>query len=178
MKKVLRKSFFNRDTKKVARDLLGKFLVRKISDKEVSAMITETEAYDGLKDKASHASKGRTRRTEVMFGHPGILYVYLCYGAHYMLNIVTREKDYPAAVLIRGAVTDSKNLSGPGKLTNFLHINQKLNTLPAQKKSGLWIEDRDIVILRKHIATTPRIGVDYAGPIWSKKPWRFKVKTK
>src|SRR5438477_265913 len=105
MKKILPADFFNRDTDQVAQELLGKFLVRKIQGKETSAIITEVEAYDGQSDLASHASKGKTKRTEVMFGKPGIFYVYLCYGIHHMLNIVTREHGYPAAVLIR-AVKD------------------------------------------------------------------------
>src|SRR3954469_11003653 len=105
MKKVLSNTFFDRDTATVAQELLGTFLVRKIGRKEIAAMITETEAYDGPHDLASHASKGKTQRTEIMFGHPGNFYIYLVYGMHEMLNIVTREHGYPAAVLIRGIVS-------------------------------------------------------------------------
>jgi len=172
MRKILTQKFFDRDTKVVATDLLGKFIVRKIRGKEVSVMITETEAYDGPKDLASHASKGMTKRTEVMFGHPGIFYIYLCYGMYYMLNVVTGKKDYPAAVLIRGV--EGKN--GPGKLTKFLKIDNKFNKKLAIPKNNLWLEDRGVKIPENNIKKTPRIGVDYAGPIWSKKKFRFLVK--
>ena len=138
MGRVLNKKFFDRDTRVVAQELLGKFLIRKIKNKKVEVMITETEAYDGFKDKASHASRGKTIRTEVMFGHPGIFYVYLVYGMYYMLNVVTREHGYPAAVLIRGV----KEYNGPGKLTKFLKIDKKLNNKKAIQKTGLWFEDR------------------------------------
>lgn len=173
MNKILDKNFFARDTKKVAKDLLGKFLVRKINNKEISLMITEVEVYDGFKDKASHAHKGKTKRTEVMFSHPGTIYVYLCYGMYFMLNIVTREKDYPAAILIRGVKNENLNLNGPGKLSKFLKINRNLNNKLVRKSSGLWFEDRGIKINNSKIKETPRIGVSYAGPIWSKKKLRF-----
>jgi len=174
MRKILTKKFFNRDTVAVAKDLIGKFLVRKIGNKEIAMMIVETEAYDGENDKASHASKGKTKRTEVMFGHPGYWYVYLIYGMHEMLNIVTREKDYPAAVLIRGVITeDNRHINGPGKLTKLLKISRRLNNTLADKSSGLWLEDRGVKIPKSKIKCSSRIGVNYAGPIWSKKHWRF-----
>jgi len=171
--KVIDNNFFNRETDKAAKDLLGKFLVRKIGNKETALMITEVEVYDGFEDKASHAFKGRTKRTEVMFSEAGTFYIYLCYGRYFMLNIVTREKDYPAAILIRGAKNNEVNLNGPGKLTKFLKINKNLNNKTAQKDSALWLEDRGIKIIEKKIKETPRIGVSYAGPIWSKKKLRF-----
>lgn len=175
MRNALNKKFFNRDTEIVAKDLLGKFLVRKIGKKEIAVMITETEAYDGFSDKASHAHKGKTQRTEVMFGNPGIFYIYLCYGMYYMLNIVTREKEYPAAVLIRGIKNETHHLNGPGKLTKFLNINKNLNQKLAGKSSQLWFEDRGIKISKSQIKETPRIGVSYAGPKWSKKKMRFFI---
>src|SRR3989338_10263905 len=119
MSRILEPYFYNRPTLIVAQDLLGKFLVRKIGNKEITSMIIEVEAYDGFKDKASHASKGRTLRNEVMFGEAGRWYVYLIYGMYWMLNIVTGPKDYPAAILIRGVV----DASGPGRLTKFFKIN-------------------------------------------------------
>ena len=174
MKKILNENFFNRDTKIVAQELLGKFLVRRIGNKELAAMIIETEAYDGPNDMASHAFKGKTPRTEVMFSHPGIFYIYLCYGVHDMLNIVTREHEYPAAVLIRGIMVNPQSvLQGPGKITKFLTIDKKLNNKKATKKTGLWFEDRAVEIKDKNIIKTPRIGVAYAGPVWSKKKMRF-----
>jgi len=120
-------------------------------------MITEVEVYDGFKDRASHASRGKTARNYLMFGAPGHWYVYFTYGVHWMLNIVTREKGYPAAVLIRGAcpIRDrslqataapgariSNGINGPARLTKALEIGRVMNGLSATKKSGLWIEDR------------------------------------
>ena len=169
MRKVLTQKFFKRPTTKVAEDLLGKFLVRKIGGKEIALQIFETEAYDGPHDRASHAHKGKTARTEVMFGQAGYLYIYLCYGMYFMLNVVTGPKDYPAAVLIRGV----GEFNGPGKLTKVLKITKKLNALRALPETGLWFEDRGVKIKKSDIRKTSRIGVEYAGPIWSKKPYRF-----
>lgn len=177
MAKILNKRFFNRDTKIVAQELLGKFLVRKIGNKKITAMIVETEAYDGFKDKASHASIGKTKRNEVMFEEPGIFYIYLTYGIHHMLNIVTRKKNYPAAVLIRGVKIEGLNVltNGPAKLTKFLKIDEDLNRKGALVSSGLWVEDRGVKIIGLKIKKTPRIGVNYAGPIWSAKKLRFII---
>lgn len=175
MKKVLTKNFFSSPTLLIAEELLGKFLVEDISGVTRAHMITEVEAYDGPEDLASHASKGKTPRTEVMFGEPGVWYVYLVYGMHYMLNIVTGPRDYPAAVLIRGIThEDGNNLNGPAKLTKALGINKAFNTLPATPKTKLWIEDRGITIPKNKIQTSPRIGVDYAGD-WAHKPYRFFI---
>lgn len=173
MRKILKKDFFNQDTTTVAQELLGKFLVRKNHSREIAVMITETEAYDGLHDLASHASKGQTKRTKVMFGHPGNFYMYLCYGVHTMVNIVTREKGYPAAVLIRGAVSKKTVLDGPGKVTKFLGINRTLNGRGAKKSTNLWFEDRGFNMIK--FKKLPRIGVTYAGSIWSAKKLRFVV---
>jgi len=134
----------------------------------ISAMITEVEAYVGPQDLASHASKGRTPRTEVMFGKSGYWYVYLIYGVHYCLNIVTEEKDYPAAILIRGV----EDISGPGRVTKYFNIDKGFNAMLASKKTGLWIEDRGAVIKPTQIKRGKRIGVDYAGK-WKDKLWRF-----
>jgi len=164
--------FFNRDTAVVAQELLGKFLVRRVGGREVAVMITETEAYDGPHDLASHASKGKTMRTEMMFGHPGHFYIYLIYGMYFMLNVVTREHGYPAAVLIRGI----EGVEGPGKLTRFLKIDKKLNGRAAAQPSALWFEDRGVKISPRNIKKLPRVGVTYAGPIWSAKKLRFLLK--
>src|SRR3989344_4828359 len=165
MRKVLGPIFFNRPAYIVAKDLLGKYLVRKIEDEEIASMIVETEAYEGMDDLGSHASKGRTPRTEIMFQKAGRIYIYLIYGMYHMLNIVTGKKDHPAAVLIRGVV----GAMGPGRLTQKMEIGKQLNTLSLGKETGLWIEDRGIKVNKKDIKITPRIGVDYAGPIWSQK---------
>jgi DNA-3-methyladenine glycosylase len=171
MKKILTAKFFNRPTLIVAEELLGKYLVRKIGKREVAVQITETEAYDGLKDKASHASRGQTLRNAPMFGSAGNFYVYFTYGMHWMLNIVTGPKNYPAAILIRG----TKQVSGPARLTKFLGIDKSLNGKPATKKSGIWFEDRGDLIRQKDTKRAPRIGVNYAGPMWSKKKYRFLI---
>ncbi|OGG39122.1 hypothetical protein A3I34_02820 [Candidatus Jorgensenbacteria bacterium RIFCSPLOWO2_02_FULL_45_12] len=172
----LSESFFNRDTLVVAKELLGKTLARKICGKEIRAIITETEAYDGLKDKASHASRGKTARNEPMFGRSGRWYVYFTYGMHWMLNVVTREAGYPAAVLIRGVVCeDGQNLDGPAKLTKFLKINKAMNGKAAVPASGLWVEDDGLKIGDRHIIKSPRVGVDYAGRAWAWKRWNFRL---
>lgn len=170
MQKILGKEFYVRPTLTVARELLGKYLVRRFEDgSETALMITEVEAYDGFEDKASHASKGKTNRTQVMFGPGGVWYVYFIYGMYEMLNIVTGPKDYPAAILIRGV----EGINGPGKLTKHFHITRQFNKLPAAKKTGLYIEDRGVIIKPSQIKKSPRIGVGYAGPVWSGKPYRF-----
>jgi len=175
MKKIIREKFFDRDTSIVAQDLVGKFLVRKIGKKKTAVMITETEAYDGFYDKASHGSRGRTKKSEEMFFNPGFFYIYLCYGVHFMLNIVTREENYPAAVLLRGAVGENRHrpLDGPGKITKFLQITGALNQQKAAVVSGLWFEDRGVEFKPADIKKTARIGVNYAGPVWSVKKLRF-----
>ena len=104
-----------------------------------------------------------------MFGHPGNLYVYLIYGMYDMLNVVTREHGYPAAVLIRGI----KGYDGPGKVTRFLQINRDFNGKMAEKSTGLWFEDREVKISEHKIKKSPRIGVPYAGPLWADKKLRF-----
>lgn len=174
----LTKSFFIRPTLTVAKELLGKYLVRRRGVKNISLIITEVEAYMGPNDKASHASRGKTERNQAMFDEGGRWYVYFTYGMHWMLNIVTGPKDYPAAVLIRG--TDK--IRGPGRLTKYLKIDKRFNSrladgksLPGRQAGGLWIEDRGFEIEPAEIIKTPRIGVDYAGPVWAKKPWRFCI---
>lgn len=166
----LEPAFFARPTLEVARDLLDCRLCRATGNGILRWPITETEAYDGPHDKASHARAGRTRRTGVMFGPPGIWYVYLCYGIHWMLNMVTGPENYPAAILIRGA----GEVSGPGRLTRRLGIDGGLDESAASRASGLWIEP-GLPVDGRLVARTPRIGVDYAGPDWSSRPYRFVV---
>jgi len=167
---VLDTSFFACPTLTVAHDLLGKELVRYVNKKTISGTITEVEAYIGPQDKACHAHKGLTPRTEVMFGPAGHWYVYLIYGMYWMLNIVTGKEGHPSAVLIRGV----GDLSGPGILTREMKINKKLNEKPADESSGLWIEDRGVKVPSSKILRTPRIGVSYAGE-WADKPYRFVI---
>jgi DNA-3-methyladenine glycosylase len=166
---MLAEKFFERPTLIVARELLGKFLVRRWRGKIVKAMIIEVEAYDGFKDKASHASRGLTKRNSVMFGPAGYWYVYFTYGMHWMLNIVTGKVGYPAAILIRGV----EGISGPGRVTKFFKIGKSFNNKRADRKTGLWIEDDGVKIPPNKIKKGPRIGVDYAGPYWAEKEYRF-----
>ena len=190
MEKILLKSYFeSKNTAKIAQKLLGKFLVRKYQGKVKTYLITEVEAYDGFQDKASHAHHGKTERNKIMFGPAGYWYVYFTYGMHWMLNIVTGPKDYPAAILIRAI----KGTSGPGRITKALHIKGKLrrpkgvgaptetsglNGKPANIKTGLWIEDTGVKIKSNEIRSASRIGVAYAGSLWSKKKWRFYLEAK
>lgn len=174
MARVLGEKFFIRSADRVAPDLLGKILVRQCGGETKRYRIVETEAYEGPLDKASHASRGRTARTEVMFGPPGRWYVYLIYGMYEMLNIVTGPEDHPGAVLIRGVKLDHVHLDGPGKVTKQLHITRALNAKKAAPKNGLWIEYAKPVP-SKAIERTPRIGVAYAEE-WAGKPWRFVLK--
>jgi DNA-3-methyladenine glycosylase len=168
-RKILTSTFFNRSTLLVARELLGKYLVVRRGRKQVAEMIVETEAYDGMKDKACHAHRGKTARNAVMFGDAGTIYVYFTYGMHWMLNIVTGPREYPAAVLIRG--TDAT--TGPARVTKRFGINKTFNDKKAAYASGLWFEDRGVRVLPKAVKRTSRIGIHSAGPVWSKKPYRF-----
>ena len=156
----------------LARWLIGKHLVRRRADGSVEArLILETEAYDGERDLACHARVGRTPRTEVMYAAGGVWYVYLCYGIHEMLNLVVGPDGWPAAILLRGV----EGAVGPGRLTKVLGIDRSLNRAPAAPASGLWIENRGVRVPAGAVARTPRIGVDYAGPVWAAKRWRFTV---
>ncbi|MFC1641059.1 DNA-3-methyladenine glycosylase [Patescibacteria group bacterium] len=184
----LSRSFYDRPTLKVARELLGKEIVREISGKKIGGKITEVEAYIGQNDPACHACRGKTPRNEIMFGSPGYAYVYLIYGMYECLNVVTEKKDFPAAVLIRGvqpeygietmikqryqkkAATEKElqNLAnGPGKLCQALGITRKLNGADLLKKE-LSIYDSTSVSESK-IKTTPRIGIKEG----TDKLWRF-----
>ncbi|MES2224410.1 MAG: DNA-3-methyladenine glycosylase [Patescibacteria group bacterium] len=170
MRKIL-KAFFNRPALIVAKELIGTYLVTRTPEGIKRYMITETEAYVGPHDLASHSSKGRTKRTEVMFQEAGAIYVYLIYGMHNMLNIVTGEKDYPAAVLIQGV----EGIRGPGNVAKHLNISRLLNGKMLGTASNLWIEQDSVPVKRK-IARTSRIGIAYAGPVWANKLYRFVLK--
>lgn len=164
------KVFQSKNTVNLARSLLGKVLVIAGPDGVARrGRICETEAYHGESDLACHASKGRTNRTEVMYAAGGVWYVYLCYGIHEMLNLVTGPEHTPSAILIRGV----EDLIGPGRVTKGFSIDRRFNAKPAAPGTGLWLEDDGFKIPRAAIISTPRIGVAYAGPIWSARPWRF-----
>jgi DNA-3-methyladenine glycosylase len=164
----LPRAFFDRPADRVARELLGAQLVVREAAGVVSRhAVFETEAYLGAHDLACHGSKGMTPRNAVMFGPAGRWYVTMCYGIHWMLNIVTGPAGVPAAVLIRGAGA----FVGPGRLTRGLGIDRSLHGRPASRAVGAWFE-AGFDVPNRRIERTPRIGVGYAGP-WALEPLRF-----
>ena len=160
----LQYDFFHRPCLEVARDLVGKVLVCNGQRLRIS----ETEAYCGESDTACHASKGRTKRTEVLYMDAGTIYIYLCYGIHWLLNIVTAEPEQPEAVLIRACV----EANGPGKLTKALGITGALNRGSVLTSDELWIEDDGF---RCEIETDRRVGIGYASQEDQDRLWRFKI---
>ena len=193
---LLTKDFYTRpDVVVIARELLGKLLVTQFDGKRTSGIITETEAYEGITDRASHAYSGRrSERTEIMYRVGGMAYVYLCYGVHSLFNIVTNIEDIPHAVLIRainpvdgvkymlertGKSNISKDFSnGPGKVSKALGIHYSHTGFDLTKKflrkndPGIWLEDIGFSVNQEKIKITPRIGIDYAGADAS-LPYRF-----
>lgn len=174
--KVLPRAYFRRPTLRVARSLLGKYLVRKSGRETVAGRIVEVEAYIGMEDWACHASKGRTPRTDVMFGPAGVSYVYLIYGMYHCFNIVTERIGRPSAVLVRAVedVSAGEVIDGPGRVCRFLQIDRELNRLDLTAGEALWVEDRGERTASSAITTGRRVGVDYAGA-WARKPWRFRL---
>jgi DNA-3-methyladenine glycosylase len=196
MKKLTR-DFFQRDTITVAKELLGKVLVHEINGKKLSAKIVETEAYLGIEDKAAHSYGGKkTPRVEVMYGKPGVSYIYLIYGMYYCFNVVTREEGVPQAVLIRALeplegfdtmsfnrfkisynmITNKqiKNLTnGPGKLCNAFNIDKNLNKEDMCVSKIFYIEDHNYNDFQ--IVSSKRIGIDYAEE-YKDFLWRFYIK--
>lgn len=174
-RQLLARSFYEKPTLTVARNLLGKYLVRETAGGLLSGRIVEVEAYVGPEDRASHASRGKTKRTEVMFGRAGITYVYLIYGMYHCFNIVTEQEGYPAAILVRAVELENGELvDGPGRLCRQLDISRTHNRHDLTLGEQLWVEGRGEKVSARRILCAPRIGVDYAGP-WAKKPWRFRV---
>ncbi|SDC34700.1 DNA-3-methyladenine glycosylase [Geotoga petraea] len=182
--------FFKQDAVTLAKDLLGKMLVRKVEGRIINSLITETEAYVGPEDKGSHAyNNKRTKRTETMFKEGGHAYIYLIYGMYNCLNIVCSEKDKPEAVLIRAVeplneieyirmnrkiksnkVEDLTN--GPGKLCQALDIDTSLDGIDLLNNSVLYIQDN---LSNHEIVASKRINIDYAGE-YANKLWRFYIK--
>lgn len=173
-KKVLPRTYFNRPTVEVARSLIGKYLVREIDGRVLAGKIVEVEAYVGPEDKACHASKGRTQRTDVMFGSAGVAYVYLVYGMYHCLNVVTEREEFPSAVLIRAVEIDGKVIDGPGRLCRAMQIDRRLNRVDLTTGESLWFEDQGVVVKNADVKALPRIGVEYAGK-WAQKLWRFRL---
>lgn len=165
--KKMGKDFFSRDALDVAPELVGKILVHRLPDgTELRERIAETEAYRGEEDLACHASKGRTPRTELLYGESGIIYIYLCYGMHWLMNVITGEKDSPQGVLIRAGADHN----GPAKLTKALQLDGSCNGSPIYDNSEIWIEDDGFV---PELKKAPRVGIDYAGDYWKNVEWRF-----
>lgn len=167
MNKILAEDFFRRDCLMVAPELVGKILVRKFSDGTIlKERIAETEAYRGEEDKACHASKGKTKRTEILYDKGGRIYVYLCYGVHWLINITTGGDEDPQCVLIRaGEVHD-----GPAKITKYLQIDGDFNKQKICGNPVIWIEDDG---LKPKIKTASRVGIKRAGEYWENIAWRF-----
>ncbi len=177
MNKILPRAYFGRRTLQVARSLLGKYMVRENGNGATAARIIEVEAYVGPQDRACHASRGRTQRTDVMYGPPGVAYVYLIYGMYHCLNVVTEREGYPAAVLIRAVELDSNLIDGPGRVCRALNIDRTLNRLDLTLGRDLWLEDRGDRVRNARIGCYARIGIDYAGE-WATKPWRFRLENR
>jgi DNA-3-methyladenine glycosylase len=188
---VLPQSFCDRPVLDVARDLLGRRVVRLLNGQRVSGLIVETEAYRGEEDLACHARAGRTPRTEIMYGPPGQAYVYFTYGMHWMLNCVTGAEGFPAAVLIR-AILPQEGLdviatnragrpqrewcNGPAKLCQALGIDGSFNGATLwDSTSDLWLEEGQPVT-ETQVKRTPRIGINNTPEPWRSIPWRFVAK--
>ena len=162
--------FYRQDVLTVAPGLLGKILCRLVVSQVLRRRITEVEAYRGEEDTACHARFGHTKRTEVMYLAGGHAYVYLCYGVHHMLNVVTGAIDQPQAVLIRGLA----GLHGPGRLTKALGITGADNRTDLRTSEFMWIEDDGFI--PEGIDTAPRIGIGYASPEDQVRPWRMMLR--
>lgn len=189
----LSRHFFTQITTTVARDLLGTKLVRLDGDQRIAGTITETEAYRGEEDLACHARSGRTARTAVMYGPPGHAYIYFNYGIHWLLNFVTEEEGYPAAVLIRGIQPTegldiikerragrprSQWTDGPAKLCQALDLDKRFNGMDiCSPKAVLFVEEGEAVP-DSDVTIGPRVGLNTVPEPWKSIPWRFKVKEK
>ncbi len=191
MAKLPESYYQNQDVVALSRDLIGKYLYSNIDGRLTGGYIVETEAYNGIIDKASHAFGNRlTPRTQTMFMQGGIAYVYLCYGIHEMLNVVTSVEGQPHAILIRAinpttgldimhyrrnmAVLKPTITSGPGSVAKALGVSRKINAISLQS-DVLWIEDEGLTFADDEVAAVPRVGVAYAGND-ALLPYRFYVK--
>lgn len=186
----LPRDFFSQPTLNVARDLLGKKLVRIAGGERLEGLISETEAYIGTEDLACHARAGRTRRNQMMWGPAGFAYVYFTYGMHWLFNIVTEHADFPAAVLIRalqpvaGLTTlrlnrpgrrDAQLTNGPAKLCQALSIGAAENGLDlCQAQAVLFLEDAP-PIKETAVERSPRVGINSVPEPWKSLPWRFRA---
>ena len=197
-KKRLQRSFYLKPALQIAKNLLGKVLVRKIGTNFLAGKIVETEAYLGPEDKASHAYQmRRTARNEAEYLEGGHIYIYLIYGMYWQLNIVAAKRGVPECVLIRALEpidyqnfafekkqtgrglkslkNEMNSTNGPGKLCRWLRLDKSFYGEDLSQSRRLWVEDWGVVVNSAQIIETTRIGIEYAGP-WSKKPWRFYMK--
>ncbi|MDR0447955.1 MAG: DNA-3-methyladenine glycosylase [Treponema sp.] len=157
-----------KDAVSLAPKLLGKLLCRKNGRKILKLRITETEAYYGEDDTACHAHKGKTERTRIMYEKGGHAYIYLCYGIHWLLNVVSGKAGFPEAVLIRGV----EGFDGPGRLTKQLQVDKSLNGENLAESDRLWIEDDG---KKPKFFTAKRIGIGYASEEDKNRLWRYRV---
>ncbi|TSC72121.1 MAG: DNA-3-methyladenine glycosylase [Parcubacteria group bacterium Gr01-1014_38] len=180
MRRRLKRSFYARPTLIATRDLLGKYLVRKIGGELRAGKIVETEAYIGPLDRASHAYGGKVtprNRAEYLVG--GHVYIYLVYGMYWQLNISTSRPGRPECVLLRALEPvsgDPRLANGPGKLCRWMKLDGSLYGEDVTRSSRVWVEDRGVRVNPKAIVAAPRIGIDYAGPTWARKRWRFYLR--
>jgi len=177
MVKRIPRKFYTRKTLVVAKELLGKYLVRKTNGRKLVGKIVETEAYIGPQDRASHAFNGKiTPRNKTEYLEGGYIYIYLCYGIHWQLNITTEKKGKPECILIRALepVKEVKEkTNGPGKLCKWMKLNKSFDREDLTGSKRIWLEDRKEK--KPQIIAAKRIGIDYAGK-WAEKPWRFYLK--
>ncbi len=169
MKQRLKRTFFQRDIRLAADELIGKLIVRKFGEGEIGSFrITEIEIYIGEEDLACHAAKGRTKRTEVMYLNGGLVYVYLIYGMYWMFNIVCGPEENPQAILVRSV----KNIEGPGRLGRKLKLDERFYGEDLEISDRIWIEDDG---KRYNYSKHARINIDYADEIWKNKAYRFRI---
>jgi len=195
----LKRGFYIKPTIEVAKNLLGKYLIHKFRNRKIVGKIVETEAYIGPQDKASHAHRGKiTERNKAEYMIGGHIYIYLVYGMHWQLNISTANYGQPECVLIRAveptvdiAKFQISNLkfkndisklkfiknstNGPGKLCKYLKLDKRHYGLDLAENKEMWLEDREDKIKPSQIVASRRIGIDYAGPYWAKRKWRFYI---
>jgi len=177
----VKRSFYLRPTLTVAKDLLGKNIVRKIGNRKLKARIVETEAYLGPKDMAAHTFGGKvTKRNKTVFKKGGHIYIYLCYGLHWQLNFVTRKKGVPECILIRAAEPVSKRkivgkTNGPGKLCRWFGLDKSFDKEDLVNSKRIWLETDGDKIKKSQILSSERIGIEYAKE-WARKPWRFYLR--
>ncbi len=199
MRKKLSRNFYTQPTLKIAKELLGKYIVRpvrkslisngvkKIVTEKIAGKIIETEAYVGPQDKAAHSYKGRiTPRNKVEYLIGGHIYIYLVYGMYWQLNITTAGAGEPECVLIRaikpelrdsqGTVKGLSLANGPGKVCRYLKLDKSFYGEDLTKSKKIWLENRGEETKDSQVLTTGRIGIDYAGPYWSRRKWRFIIK--